>query len=78
MVRLKYTSRTFMIMGGCLMIAPLVLLLIVAQALNGGVSAANDMSGHFGRYEFQATLGAAILAAGAGMRLLGLCLPRKA
>ena len=36
MVRLKYTSRTFMVMGGCLMIAPLVLLLIVAQALNGG------------------------------------------
>lgn len=72
MARFKFSARTTMIMGSALMIAPVGILLAVYLSAGQLPSTTYDMSGHFGRYEVQAQIGAGILFAGLLLRLLGL------
>ncbi|MFT4089764.1 MAG: hypothetical protein QM645_03455 [Asticcacaulis sp.] len=76
MSRFKFTSRTLMILGGCVMLAPLVLLFIIVGAMNDGVSLAAPVSGHLNRYELQAEAGLMVLLAGVCLRGLGIMVPR--
>lgn len=66
-----------MVLGGALAFAPLVMIYIVLGQLQGGVSYANEMAGHFTRYAHQAEIGGFLLAVGAVLRLVGLCLPKR-
>lgn len=77
MVRFKSSSRTIMVLGGALAFAPLVMIYIVLGQLQGGVSYANEMAGHFTRYAYQAEIGGFLLAIGAVVRIAGICFPRS-
>lgn len=66
-----------MVLGGALAFAPLVMIYIVLGQLQGGVSYANEMAGHFTRYAHQAEIGGFLLAVGAVLRLVGLYLPKR-
>ncbi len=77
MVRFKSSSRTMMVLGGALAFAPLVMIYIVLGQVQHGVSYANEMAGHFTRYQFQAEIGGFLLAIGAVLRLAGLCLTKR-
>lgn len=72
MARFKFSARTTMIMGSALMIAPVGILLTVFMSAGQLPSSTYDMSGHFGRYQAQAEIGAGILTAGVLLRLFGL------
>ncbi|OYW75199.1 MAG: hypothetical protein B7Z26_11100 [Asticcacaulis sp. 32-58-5] len=72
MARFKFSARTTMILGSALMIAPVGILLAVYLSAGQLPSTTYDMSGHFGRYEAQAQIGAGILFAGLLLRVLGL------
>ncbi|MDC7676091.1 hypothetical protein [Asticcacaulis machinosus] len=72
MARFKFSARTTMILGSALMIAPIGILLAVYVSVGQLPSTTYDMSGHFGRYEMQAQIGAGVLFAGLLLRLFGL------
>jgi len=76
MSRFKFTARTLMILGACLMVAPLFLLYVIVGALEHGVSLADPVSGHLGRYTLQAEAGLALVVVGAALRGLGIMTPR--
>lgn len=74
MSRFKFTARTFMIIGACVMFAPLVLLYVIAGALGDGALVSPD--GHLERYALQAQAGLMLAGAGAMVRFLGVMCPK--
>ncbi|MFT3995805.1 MAG: hypothetical protein QM667_00235 [Asticcacaulis sp.] len=77
MARFKFSARTMMLAGGGLMLAPLLMIYVVLGRIQGGVSPAAEMFGHFDRYWLQAEIGGFVLAVGVVLRLVGLCVPQR-